>query len=403
MMNKDTVNGKEGFTVTFGARVLKTGVAVTLALYASLLLGPKPSTIAAVAAVFAMQPSIYRSWRYFWEQLQTNTLGAILAAVALHFFGNAPIAVGLVCILVIMLCLKIKMEDTLGLTLVTVIVVMEAPAGQLDFALNRFLLSCIGIACAFAVNLVLLPPNPQKRYSEQIQSVFDRMSLLLRTLVSDEIKESVFREERKKLRGQLKDLSGKYDLFEEEHRKLRRPSYSSTRLLVVYKQMLTALSRGEEILTVAEEHYFQSGRPQRADERFDRHLEQLIKQHELILLHFNGKLKPDAANEASNEGANREFLQEMLSLSTGGEATASGNPAAYGEGSAAGEAAAAGEPEPTDRADSASRLRLAVVAAAVYDYGFQIERLGRLVGHDPGESAAAADLPLLKRWGWWRQ
>ncbi|WP_058302453.1 FUSC family protein [Gorillibacterium timonense] len=399
--------------MTFGARVLKTGVAVTLALYASTQFGLTPPVIAAIAAVFAMQPSIYRSWRYFWEQLQTNTLGALLAVIALHFFGNDPIAVGLVCILVIMLCLKMKMEETLGLTLVTVIVVMEAPAGQLDFALNRFLLSCIGIACAFVVNLLLLPPNPRKQYFEQIESVFDRLSLLLRTLISDEIKETVYREEKKKLRGLIKGLSDKYDLFEEEHKKLRKPSYSGTRRLVVYKQMLTVLNRGAEILEVAEEHYFQSERPKGTDARFDHHLEQMIKRHEHILLKFQNKLKRDSDEDAASEEANRIFLLDMLKLST----TASAHEDRERD---AGEIAdptsgkeARREPEETASGEhakelhgaseeSANRLRLAVVAAAVYDYGFQINRLDKLVVHDLRNGEEASDRPALKVWRWWK-
>ena len=52
--------------MSFGARVLKTGIAVTLALYlSSLFLNPQSPVPAAIAAIFAMQPSIYRSWKYF--------------------------------------------------------------------------------------------------------------------------------------------------------------------------------------------------------------------------------------------------------------------------------------------------------------------------------------------------
>lgn len=66
--------------MSFGARVLKTGIAVTLALYlSSLFLNPQSPVPAAIAAIFAMQPSIYRSWKYFLDQLQTTTLGAIVA------------------------------------------------------------------------------------------------------------------------------------------------------------------------------------------------------------------------------------------------------------------------------------------------------------------------------------
>lgn len=60
--------------MAFGARMFKTGLAVTLALYMAMLLDFKSPVVAAIAAIFAMQPSIYRSWRYFLDQLQTSTL-----------------------------------------------------------------------------------------------------------------------------------------------------------------------------------------------------------------------------------------------------------------------------------------------------------------------------------------
>src|SRR6476646_3368993 len=99
--------------MTFGARMFKTGIAVTVSLYISELLGFTPPVIAAVAAIFAMQPSIYRSWRYLLEQLQTNVLGATLALLAGMIFSNNPIAIGIVCILVIIICLRMGMEETI--------------------------------------------------------------------------------------------------------------------------------------------------------------------------------------------------------------------------------------------------------------------------------------------------
>lgn len=65
--------------MAFGARILKTGMAVTLALYLSALLQFTSPVGAAIAAIFAMQPSIYRSWRYFLDQIQTSTMGAVIA------------------------------------------------------------------------------------------------------------------------------------------------------------------------------------------------------------------------------------------------------------------------------------------------------------------------------------
>ena len=45
-----------------GARVLKTGVAIVFALFLAQILNVPSPVFAAIAAVFAIQPSIYRSY-----------------------------------------------------------------------------------------------------------------------------------------------------------------------------------------------------------------------------------------------------------------------------------------------------------------------------------------------------
>ncbi|MFC0214611.1 aromatic acid exporter family protein [Paenibacillus chartarius] len=333
--------------MTFGARMLKTGIAVTLSLYVSAWLHFTPPMIAAVAAIFALQPSIYRSWKHFLEQVQANTLGAVIALLAGTYLSKEPIAIGVVCILVIMICLKIKMGDSIGLTLVTVVAVMEA-SGQWEFALNRFLLSMIGILSAFVVNIAFIPPDPRKQFNAQIHAVFNQLSLLLRTAISDEMKEKVFREQKQELEDGLHSLSDKYKLLEEELNKLKQAKYRRTRQIVVYKQLLHSLHKGFEVLEAVQQHYFQSERTPDINASFDRHLEKLIKFNEHVLLKLEDKVKPESWNSASVEEANDTFMKH---------ATNGCN------------------------ADRDGSFRLFIVAAAIYDYGYQTVRLDRLVEH----------------------
>ncbi|WP_410769324.1 FUSC family protein [Fontibacillus sp. BL9] len=333
--------------MTFGARMLKTGLAVTLALYVVSWFHLSPPVIAAVASIFAMQPSIYRSWRYLLDQLQTNTLGAILAMLGGMLFSNEPIAVGLVCILVIMICLKLKMGDTIGITLVTVVSVMEA-SGQWEFALNRFALSLVGIVSAFVINILVFPPKPRVQYIHQIRGTFDQLSLLMRTAISDEIKEAVFRSEKRKLEDTINSLVDKYKLMEEDQKKLKTPKFSESRQLVVYKQMLKTLRKGYEVLDAVEQHYFQAVRTPELNQEFDQQLEKLIKFHEHIMLKFDDKLKPNFLEAEQFEHDNDEFLRGMLDRY-----------AAQREGI----------------------LRLSIVSAEMYEYGHQLERLNRLADH----------------------
>ena len=330
--------------MAFGARILKTGMAVTLALYLSTLLQFPSPVGAAIAAIFAMQPSIYRSWRYFLDQIQTSTIGAVIALLGGMLLSNEPIVVGLVCILVIMISMKMNRGDTIGLTLVTVISVMEA-SGQWEFALSRFLLTLTGIVSAFLINIIVFPPKPRKQYIQQIENVFTSLSLLLRTAVSHEMKESVFRDEKNALEGSIKSLADKYSLFEEEQKQLRRPKYSHTRQMVVYKNLLATVQKGYEVLEAIDRHYFQAERTEDIDEMFDGHLEQLIKYHEHILLKFEDKLKPNTTDTHSLGDDNDNFLQAAI--------------LGY-------------------NMEKSGQLRLSIVAAAVYEYGYQLERLDRV-------------------------
>lgn len=271
--------------------------------------------------------------------------------------SNEPIAVGLVCILVIMISMKMNRADTIGLTLVTVISVMEA-SGQWQFALTRFLLTLTGIVSAFLINITVFPPKPRKQYIQQIESVFTSLSLLLRTAVSHEMKESVFRDEKHALEGSIKALADKYGLFEEEQKQLRRAKYSQTRQMVMYKNLLSSLQKGYEVLEAVDRHYLQAERTERTDELFDRHLEQLIKYHEYILLKFEDKLKPGSSDSEPLGEDNDRFLQQAI--------------------------------EGYD-AEKLGQLRLSVVAAAIYDYGYQLERLDKVADQINRASADEKD------------
>jgi len=354
--------------MSFGARVLKTGIAVTLALYlSSLFLNPQSPVPAAIAAIFAMQPSIYRSWKYFLDQLQTTTLGAIVALLGGMVLSNEPIAVGLIIVLVIMICLKLNMGETVGLTLVTVVSIMEA-SGDWHFALNRFLLTLVGIVSAFLINITVFPPKPKVQFVKQIQSVFSGMSLLLRTSISDEIKEVVFREEKNNLGGSIKSLSDKYNLFEEEQKKMKRSKFSETRQMVVYKQMLLSLQKGYEVLDSVERHYFQAPRTPAMDLFFDSHLELVIKFHEHALLKFEDKLKPNGEEAAQFVLDNDRFMEQAITEFD---------------------------------IDKDGMLRLSIVAAAIYDYGYQLERLNRLAEHVHSSSEDKESQDKILNWLKW--
>src|SRR5690625_7427828 len=111
----------------FGARVFKTGLTVVLTLFITHLLGLEPSLIAAIAAVFALQPNVHRSAVRAGEQFQGNALGAVAAIIMVLLFGNNIIVIGLTVILVLATLLFFNLQIVSTLAVVTMISFMVAP------------------------------------------------------------------------------------------------------------------------------------------------------------------------------------------------------------------------------------------------------------------------------------
>ncbi|TYP70697.1 FUSC family protein [Paenibacillus methanolicus] len=329
--------------MTIGARVLKTGLAVALAIYLSELLGFPSPIISAIAAI-SIQPSISRSWQNTVDQLQTNVLGAILGIAAIKLFGQTAISVGLVCIIVIMICIKLRMEATIALTLVTVVVIMETDGQGWWFAVERFFQVLTGMGAAFAVNLLIFPPRPRKQFNEQVHEAFNELSLLLRMAISNELKEDVHRKEKGKLTGTLRKLEERYTLFEEERSLLPSRRLARARQLLISKQHIKALQQGADLLEAVEEHYFAAPEAGKWAKQFDDQIEDLTKYHEQILLKLEGKLKNGASFEPPEEREARLAMQLTEYLVQ----------------------------------DPDERKRLVFVGSAVFEYAFHLRRLERL-------------------------
>ncbi|MBJ6360452.1 aromatic acid exporter family protein [Paenibacillus sp. GCM10012307] len=299
--------------MTIGARVLKTGLAVALAIFVSDLLGFSSPLIAAVAAIFTIQPSIYRSWKQILDQLQANLIGAAIALAAVYLIGSTAIAVGLVCILVIIITIRLKMESAIGLTLVTVVAVMEAHSGGWWYALLRLAMVLTGMGAAFAVNVLLFPPRPRRQFNEHVHEAFNQMSLLLRTAISNEMKEQIYSNEKELLHTTLRKLDERYRLFEEERAVTASSKQSRGRQLLVSKQMIKSLQKGMELLEVIEEHYFRASGSDAWDSRFDRQIEAWTKYHEQILLKAEGKMKSGVAI-IPNQQEDNSFSSELIAF-----------------------------------------------------------------------------------------
>jgi len=276
-----------------GARILKTGIAITLALFLASFLNLPSPVFAGISAVFAIQPSIYRSYLSVVEQIQGNIIGAIIAILFYHIFGHDPFIIGLAVIIVIGINLKLKIENTISLSIVTVIAIMETPSEQfIEFSLLRFATIMLGILSAFLVNLIFLPPKYENKLYDKIVENSEEVFKWIRLNTRHASEYNILKADIEAIKENIIKIDQTYLLFKEERNYLKNNKVTKSRKLVLYRSMIVSLNRAFE--TLKKLHRFENELKQMPvdfQQIFIKEIDDLIHYHEQCLLRFAGKIK----------------------------------------------------------------------------------------------------------------
>ncbi|WP_407311238.1 FUSC family protein [Desulfosporosinus sp. SB140] len=169
-----------------GARTLKTGVAVAIAMMVCRVWQIEPAVFAAITAVVNMQPSISKSLRNAWEQTAVHILGVGVAVILGLTFGTSPLVFGLAVILIIVICNHLHWSGVITLGVTSIVFILDAPKDQfLEHAVVRSIAVFIGLGVALALNRVLKPPAYKVKLRDELGRLFnDSSSYFLTSLVT---------------------------------------------------------------------------------------------------------------------------------------------------------------------------------------------------------------------------
>lgn len=286
-----------------GARILKTGIAITLALFLAILLNLPSPVFAGIAAVFAIQPSIYRSYLSMIEQIQANVIGAAFAIFFFLIFGNDPFIIGLTAILVIGINLKLKLENTIPVSIVTVIAIMESPGEEfIIFSIIRFSTIMLGVLSAFIVNLVFLPPKYEKKLYDKIVDHTEEIFKWIRINIRQASDHHTLKTEIEHFKENKIKIDQLYLFYKEERNYLKRNRQAKSRKLVLFRQMIT--SSNYALDTLKKLHRFENEfhrMPIEFQQTFIKEIDDLINFHEQIILKVIGKIKPHHPSHELNK------------------------------------------------------------------------------------------------------
>ncbi|MEK3936435.1 aromatic acid exporter family protein [Sporosarcina sp. FSL W7-1349] len=290
-----------------GARIFKTGVAIVFALFIAETLHLSHPVFAGIAAIFAIQPSIYRSYLTIVEQIQGNIIGATVAILFVLLFGHQLLIIGLAAMIIILIMLKLGLEKNISLALVMMIAIMEIQGEDfLIFAMQRFITIVIGVLAAFIVNLVFMPPKYETKLFQSIHQTQDEIIRWTR-LAGRQVSEHIAtKKSLNKLKERLTQVDQFYLLFKEERSYFKKNTREKGRKLVIYRQMLATSRSSYDVLKRL--HQYENeliNLPEHFRMMIQERLDALLTYHEQLHLKFVGKLKSDRTSVVPNE----EYIQ----------------------------------------------------------------------------------------------
>lgn len=288
-----------------GARILKTGAAVGLALYISEFFDLDPIIFAGIAAAVTVQPSLYRSWQNSIQQVQANIIGAIIGIVLALLLGTQPYVIALGIVIVISINIQLKFTKSIPLAMVTVLAIMGSPSERFwEVAGDRFLLIFIGVASSIIIN-IFAPPRYEKRLLKHLFDIQDSIALNLRIMVETDRESHHVRTDLETLSKQLDELDELFALHREGNRYKRRRIFHHTRKLVILRHMVQTCKEGMGLLRLLKKYHAPLQNNRAARRLIDEELQQLASQQEKVFLKYAGKLAPHLTNheEMTHEGA----------------------------------------------------------------------------------------------------
>jgi uncharacterized membrane protein YgaE (UPF0421/DUF939 family) len=240
-----------------GPRMVKTGLAVALTLLVTDLFNLDLEIVAAIAAVLAMQPSIMRSYAYIKEVVISNSIGIIFALGGYFLLGSHPLSVGAIVIISIAINIRLGLNKTVSLTVLTIITMMLSGDNGISYLyiVERLSLVAIGVLAAFIINALIMPPDHKKILFNMIRKTSEKTNFLLRVVSNKTLSIPQMRAEDREIEKCISGAKSYYEIIADERNRLFiRNRWNFFRSIIIYKHMIQVLSKKHTLIRQMERH-----------------------------------------------------------------------------------------------------------------------------------------------------
>ncbi len=280
-----------------GARTIKTGLVVTLTVLLVNLLETKMGAenyniagIAAVTAIISMQPTIKGSFLTFRNRVIATLIGAIIAFILAFTSGLNAFYLGLGSVAIILICLKLKLNESIRFALVTLVALGTISSFETMQIVYRVSGILMGLIISTGLNVVFMPPDYTEDLKTKINELRLKFERLYGSVINDILREKnvekdIIKDQRQIIRDELDDTRDIFSLLMDDVF-LTRDNRSKKKLfLKKYRRSINAIQSNLERLTALHRSIiFMPGGPQYSEIRQDlyQYLEYLLIMHQHI-------------------------------------------------------------------------------------------------------------------------
>lgn len=284
-----------------GARTFKTGLAILLALTLPGILGLEDGVgLATSAVVFSMMPSVHQTFQKTSNRLVANIIGGFIAFIVSKYLGDNVAMIAIASASLIAILHQLKLDDTIGLSVITLISVMLAEGSTISLIVfERVSATLIGVLIAFFVNTFILPPKYDVRFYNKTVSMTDNSTKYIRAMLRKNSQFAIMAEDLKSLENNADQIQQYYDYMRDPfYKRIFSPKfYSSLRFLVVCRQSIKVSQLLCNLaVTLHESENTINHLPVDFRTLIRERMETLMTAHEQILLKWNGRVLPEEVN-----------------------------------------------------------------------------------------------------------
>ncbi|MDD6468271.1 MAG: aromatic acid exporter family protein [Erysipelotrichaceae bacterium] len=170
-----------------GLRTIKTGIAVTLSLWVSMLLRLEYPFFVAMTAIISMDKTAMNSMKMGKNRIAGTFIGAIVGILLSYIDRGNPILCGLGIILMIVICNSLKLKGSISIGGIVLLAIMvHTDKTPLFYGFNRTLDTIIGAGIALLVNCTIFPYYNVRRLDDIVIKMWEQSDSIIQALENRE-------------------------------------------------------------------------------------------------------------------------------------------------------------------------------------------------------------------------